>query len=193
MCPECGCIDLEVKGIGLVDAENMSMATASCPNCQWNGSTRDTVGMATTERLWTIERLGETMLRVSTKHAAGPIVQLLEFSGLLPKILDEAPPPEKNDGKVWSDKDLKTHNELAQQMRDVVMQSIFESMLRSSFETAANANRVYAKAMGVQPHVLATEFVEDMPADNVFGGNVRPINKGRTKTRPKKKRQKASR
>jgi hypothetical protein len=60
-------------------------ALATCPNCDWTGKATDTVGVASSEDFWDIERVGEVLLRVISKHGAGPICQVFEFVGILEK------------------------------------------------------------------------------------------------------------
>ncbi len=153
-CPDCGSIDLAIRGEGIKDSEGKSLARATCPNCAWDGNLSDTIGFATTETVWTVERIAEVLLRVSTKHAAGPIIQVLEFSGLIPKHMDEAPPPEQNQGRNWSDEKLKQHNELAQIIRDRVARRVFESFVTAAFEEAAETNKMYCIEMDMPLHEL---------------------------------------
>ena len=165
-CPDCGSIDLEISGEGLRDVDDKSLARAECPNCAWAGALKDTVGFATTENVFTAERLGEVMLRVSAKHAAGPLVQVLEWAGLLPPVLEAAPPAEATQGgEPWTVEDLERHNELAQQMRNEVMRATFEAFITASFEKAAEMHRIYAVETNTPLHPI----VRDEGESETFG------------------------
>jgi DNA-directed RNA polymerase subunit RPC12/RpoP len=153
-CPDCGSIDLAVVGLGIAEASQKAV----CPNCSWEGMVKDTIGFATTEQVWDIERVADVMLRVSNVHAAGPLVQCLEFVGILPKKLDKAP---EGKSETW----LAAHNSMVQQMRDFVMQETFTGMLTNCFEAAAMANKKYAAELGITAHPALHE------SDTVFGGD----------------------
>lgn len=100
-CPDCGSIDVEVSVLS---------KEARCPNCEWKGSASSTVGVATSENFWTIERIGEVLLRVISKHGAGPMCQVFEFVGILDK--DDQP------------------------ARDVIMQAASAAAITAAFEAA---------------------------------------------------------
>jgi hypothetical protein len=183
-CPECGSLDVETHGEGIKRPDGTSAATATCPVCGWSGALKDTVGFATTERVFDTERLAEVMFRTITKHAAGPLVQLFELTGILPPIMDEVPPPEQTGGQQWTDEMLKKHNELAQKMRDAVMRATFESALTSAFATAEQVNRQYATEMNTPLHAA---FREEEPSEEVFGGDVVSLSSVRKKKKKRKK------
>ncbi len=187
-CPDCGSIDLSIRGEGLKAPDGGSLAKAECPNCAWAGGLSDTVGFATTENVWTVERVGEVLLRVSAKHAAGPMVQVLEFTGLIPKTLEKAPPAEENQGRNWSEEELNNHNELAQIIRDRVMRRTFEAFIVAAFEEAAHCNKLYAIEMDMPQHELLRDEALDShdigtlrEAPRVFGGDVVDLEDARKK------------
>lgn len=120
-CPECGYIDL-VRKTSIVDD------ACNCPNCGWKGRVSDTVGFATTEQIWDIERVGSVLLRVLMINAAGPLIQCLEFVGLLPRI---------EDGDF--------SKEEAQTMRDNVMKKVCEVTIKTVFEESIRQRKKYAK------------------------------------------------
>jgi hypothetical protein len=75
---------------------------------------------ARSENLWTSERVGNALLLVASKHAAGPMISTLELIGLVPPIRGEA-----------------TEQESARSIREQVMRGILEAVVTSAFETAA--------------------------------------------------------
>lgn len=81
-CPECGSIDMVVESTNiLTQGENK----AQCPNCGWEGPTRETVAAFFKDKdvVWSIERIGAVLLGVVTEYAAGPMVQVFEFAGMV--------------------------------------------------------------------------------------------------------------
>jgi len=100
-CPDCGSIDVETTTI---------TAEAACPNCDWRGGSAETVGVASSEDFWDIERVGHVLLRVISKWGAGPMCQVFEFIGILEKGDDEA--------------------------RDVIMQAASAACIQAAFEAA---------------------------------------------------------
>jgi len=159
-CPDCGSIDLNIN-IGITK-------TASCPNCSWEGPLSQTVGAVTSEQFWDSERVGEVLLRVLATKAAGPVVQVLEFIGLLPRkkvAVAELTETEAEDLQRW--------NAAAQQARDAVMRSLMAAALSAAFEEAEKQHRAFAIATDTPVH--------DVIADKVFGGNVTPIGRKKKK------------
>lgn len=137
-CPDCGFIDLMIEGEVIRKAE--------CPNCGWMGPLQSTIGVATTEQLWGIERVGNVLLRTIAIHAAGPLVQALEFIGLLPKKRSTTTIAEATENAQW--------NQQAQMSRDAVMQKITEAAVTAAFEEAERQNYRFAKATGAEIHPL---------------------------------------
>jgi hypothetical protein len=142
VCPDCGSIDLELEQQSLHGPTGAPLGRATCPNCAWTGALRDTHGFATTEALWTVERVADLLLRVCAVHAAGPIVQSLEFVGLIPKKLEVAPEMQQPN---WSAEDLREHNKTAQTIRDRVMRRTFEAMISAAFEEASECHQAYGR------------------------------------------------
>jgi hypothetical protein len=105
-CPDCGSIDVEVAGEVVIDP----LKGAICPNCDWKGTVNETVGVASSEDFWTIERVGSVLLRVISKWGAGPMCQVFEYVGIL----------EKDD----------------QAARDVIMQAASAACIQAAFEAA---------------------------------------------------------
>jgi predicted RNA-binding Zn-ribbon protein involved in translation (DUF1610 family) len=160
-CPDCGGIDISVqrKHILISEAEDTG-ATASCPNCGWAGPLSKTVGAATTEQFWDINRVGDVLLRVVSKHAAGPFIQVMEFVGLLPKRLDLDAPHE------LSYAERVKHNELVDQMRSEIVKAMLAASISSGFEVAERMHRIYAVKYN-KP--LASFVKEDHQNERVFG------------------------
>jgi hypothetical protein len=86
-CPDCGSIDVEVRPEIIMQGGGPG---ARCPNCEWNGKASETVGVASSEGFWDIQRVGEVLLRVIAAHGAGPMCQVFEFVGLIEKDDQEA-------------------------------------------------------------------------------------------------------
>lgn len=139
-CPDCGCLDLEIAGKGIYDKDGGSLAKATCPICAWSGSLKDTVGIATSEALYDIETLAVSALRVVSKHAAGPLIQLFTWYGLIPPMLP------KNTKLVPKDK-VKEYNEVIQRIRDHVMRATFEAAITSAFNSASDMHQKYKKVI----------------------------------------------
>ena len=123
-CPDCGFIDLEVSGDNIFDTEGRSLGTARCPNCTWEGALSATVGVVSSEQFWDSDRVGDVLLRVFAVRAAGPVIQVLEFVGLLPRI-DEA-----------QYQTVKGYRQRAQEARDNVMRRVMTAALTEAFTAA---------------------------------------------------------
>lgn len=169
-CPECGAIDLNIHGEGLVDSEGLSTATASCPNCSWSGQLKDTVGAATTERFFDIEKVGEILMRVLSTRAAGPLVQVLEYLGLIPRMAEY--------------EDVKGAEAAVQYARDYAMREIMTSALESAFNASMVAQEVFKDWLYTNHPELAVEK---------YGPKSKSFPADREKRKVKTKQQKASR
>ena len=124
-CPECGAIDLTVEGRGVLDGEGTSVGTATCPNCSWHGPLSATTGMVSSESFFDINKVGDILLRVISTNAAGPLVQVLEYLGLIPRDADFVG-VEGAEAKI-------------QDARDHVMQRILADALDAAFTGAQEA------------------------------------------------------
>ena len=142
-CPDCGAIDLVTQGEGVLDKEGRSTATATCPNCSWSGPLSDSLGAATTERFFNIDKVGEILLRVITKNAAGPLVQVLEYLGLLPRFVEY--------------EGVKGAEEMIQQARDYTMRRILSSALETSMEASLEAQEQFRSWLEDHHPELAVE------------------------------------
>lgn len=178
LCPDCGFNELLVRNQGLKGPDGESIATASCPNCGWDGPLRRTVGVLTTERLWTSKAIGDLMLRIVTRHAAGPMVQAYEFIGLLPRT-QEIP----EDGSDEEIKAARDHNDLAQACRNHVMRAVFASAIEAGFEAAEEAHRFYATQTNTPLHPVIRDDGKPS-AERTFGGDVVSIDEARKKAEP---------
>lgn len=165
VCPDCGSIDMKVAGRGILKADGTSTSTAVCPNCGWSGPLSETHGFVTTEDMFTTERLAGVMLRVVTKHAAGPLVQVLEFAGIIPKMMHKA---QVHEGVVWTQDMVDDHDLIAQETRDTVMRKIFEATLTTSFMAAAEQ---YGKNKDALAAIVKRG---ELAKPSVFGGDVGP-------------------
>lgn len=120
ICRQCGCPDLVAEKTNLVvEAKNRH---AACPNCKWEGPLSEAAGIYTKNKVYDTKAVVNLLLFVTTKHAAGPIAQALEFIGLL----------EKDD----------------QEGRDIVMRSALEGLIRESFVAAAE----HSAKKGMEKH-----------------------------------------
>ncbi len=130
ICKHCGCPDLEMpKTTIVVDAKDREV---SCPNCQWKGPLSETAGIYTSEKVYDTKAVLNLLLFVTTKHAAGPIAQALEFIGMI----------EKDD----------------QEGRDVIMRAALEGLIRESFVAAAVHSE--EKKLGKKPAPPTTDVVD---------------------------------
>jgi hypothetical protein len=122
-CPDCGSLDLDVSTV---------VGAASCPLCGWEGRVNETTGLLTTETVYDIERVGEIAIRILAKHAAGPLIQLWEHFGLLPK-------PKEIDRTVTGKRRQRylAHNGIVQEVRDEVLRATLAGALEEAFKAAA--------------------------------------------------------
>lgn len=181
-CPDCGNIDLVINKAVLAG----QTSSANCPICSWSGPLNKTIGAVTTEQFWDADRIGDVLLRVMATRGAGPIVQALEFIGLLPRKREKPAHPGgrmpeevleyERDLAVWNDPTTPEWNRLAQAARDAVMQRIMEAAIVAAFEEAERQNRLFAIATGTDIHPALKEEEE-------FGGDskVTSIKKARGK------------
>lgn len=166
-CPDCGSIDLIVANAELRDHEGKTLGRAECPNCSWKGRLVDTVGALTTEQFWDSDRVGEVLLRVLATRGAGPLVQALEFIGLLPRkrekpyLTKDATPEEmakyESDLALYNDPSTYKWNKAAQEARDHVMRRFMEASLTALFEEAEKQNRLFAIATETDIHPMLKE------------------------------------
>jgi hypothetical protein len=198
-CPDCGSIDLRVTNSGLTGPDGESLARGSCPNCSWEGPLSKTIGAVTQEQFWDSDRVGDVLLRVMAKNAAGPLVQVLEFIGLLPRMrfkprdLPEGTITQsmfddyhalKKEWEIYNQHTEEEHakwNAAVQVTRNNVMRRIMADALSGAFEEAERQNRIFAVAMGTQIHPML-----EQESAREFGGNVTNIKKARAKKKRKK-------
>lgn len=170
-CPDCGSIDLEITEKSVIISPDAKEGHAKCPNCGWEGSLKDTVGAVTSEQFWDFKRVGDVLMRVIARHAAGPFVQVMEFVGLLPKKYATA--PVNPDGSSWSAKDLQEHNELVDLARERILRAMLAACITAGFEEAERVHRVWATRMNRPLHQLfqSAEPEQAPKKDREFGGS----------------------
>jgi hypothetical protein len=186
-CPDCGNIDLVITKAVLAG----QTSSASCPSCAWSGPLNKTIGAVTTEQFWDADRIGDVLLRVMATRAAGPLVQALEFIGLLPRKRER---PERlptnytqEEMEAWEkarnlfeEPSTPEWNRLAQASRDAVMQRIMEAAITAAFEETERQNRLFAIATNTDIHPVLKAGDEEFGGDQ---GNVTNIKKARKKRR----------
>lgn len=122
-CPECQSIEVVVQIPRIIDPKNKDGAkTAECKFCGWKGKAAELIGAITpkNQQFWNAEKIGNLLIGVTLKHAAGPILQAMAFVGLLPKI----------QGSL-------EERESAQQLREEVTKEVLASAVTTAYETAA--------------------------------------------------------
>lgn len=181
-CPDCGSIDLVIEDKLLVHVHPESEDThrAKCPNCGWEGPLGKTVGAVTTDQFWDIERVGEVLLRVVSKHAAGPFVQVMEFVGLLPRkmtLVDFAKSvgavPPDHVGDVADDSVIsswRAHCDMVDKMREGVVKAMLAASITAGFEEAERVHRIHAVKMNAPLHPMLREESK-AKKEREFGGN----------------------
>jgi hypothetical protein len=175
-----------ISNQGLRGPDGESMAWAECPNCSWKGPLSKTIGAVTSEQFWDAKRVGEAMIRVMAVHGAGPLVQALEFIGLLPRkrlqpektndFVPELKEQYERELALFKDPSTPKWNIEAQKSRDAVMQRIMEAAITAGFEEAERQNRRFAMEMGTDIHSMLKEEPE-----KEIGGTVTSIKKARKK------------
>ena len=153
-CPDCGSIDIILAGVDLVGPSGGSAGAATCPNCDWTGPISQAIGALSSERFWDVERVGSLLLRVVQKHAAGPMVQALEFVGLLPKPKTSDDADFRGLDSAEVSRKLELHNAIVQECRDLVMRDVFAAAITAGFAAAEHANRYYAAATATPIHPM---------------------------------------
>lgn len=190
-CPDCGSIDLIITNEELRDAEGKSLARVECPNCGFRGPISATIGAVTQQQFWDAERVGEVMMRTLAIHGAGPLVQCLEFIGLLPRKRAkmefrgpkdyEPGSPQMQAKALYDDPSTPKWNEAAQRARDAVMRRIMEAAITAGFEEAERANRIFAIETETDTHPI---FKEDDVREFGGDGGVTNIKKARKRRKP---------
>lgn len=188
-CPDCGSIDLQItRQFILVPKEEDTGATAKCPNCGWEGPLSKTVGAVTSEKFWDIEGVGEVLLRVVSKHAAGPFIQVMEFVGLLPRkktpqefavelgIIKEGDLGNDLLGDEGFSTRFHAYNTMVDQMREQVVRAMLAASITAGFEEAEKVHRAFSARTGKQLHPLLQE-------ERQHSGNVMPLRGRRKKGR----------
>lgn len=170
-CPDCGNIEIQVhRKFVLLSEEEDTGATATCPNCGWEGPLSKAVGAVSSEQFWDFQRVAEVLMRVVSKSAAGPFIQVMEFVGLLPKrmgIVEYAKEVECRSSDPANDSALidqfKEYNRLVEQAQDSVVRAMLEGALTSGFAEAEKWHRAHASATDTPVNPI-------LDADREFGG-----------------------
>lgn len=117
-CPQCQSMELEIKRSMLVGGRS----SASCKLCEWAGVPEELLATITpaSGEFWTGDKVANALLSAAAKYAAGPMVQVLELIGLVPKV----------EGSV-------EEQESAQAVREEIVKAILEAVVTAAFETAA--------------------------------------------------------
>jgi hypothetical protein len=148
-CPKCQSLEIEetTKGIIIGSSPNR----ARCLLCKWEGTTNELIGALapTNEFFWTPEKVANALLIGASKYAAGPLVQLLEFIGLVPKI-----------------EGGKEEKQSARDIREAVVKAVLEAVVTASFETAAalsppHNQRFHPELVGAIDHATGAEVSHD--------------------------------
>lgn len=164
MCPECGCPDVELSGQGLVDAEGISVSTAKCPVCGWEGKAKDTVGVATTEKLWTTERIAEHLLHTMAEKVMPILLEDMFHLGLLPRArkLPDNPTPEQV-------VEVQLHNRQVAQSSVTILHKMMPDLLTAMFVAAAEEAENFRDDPQVGPTLAGLEA--ELRSDAEFGGD----------------------
>lgn len=122
-CPHCQGMELELEQSPIVSVNNPALGgRATCKLCGWQGLPDEVIGALSEEndQFWTGERIANALLLAASKHAAGPMVQVLELIGLVPRI--QGSPEEQRS---------------AEAVRAEVMRAVLEAVVTSAFEASA--------------------------------------------------------
>jgi hypothetical protein len=141
VCPECGCLEMDIDEKKIVTVDGPSSSRAKCPACSWEGPLAAAPMMADSDAIWDTQRAWQLILVVATKHAAGPMIQALEFLGYVPKLLNG---PTKEVPPNMVDK----HNKVAAQIREDVSRAMFEGMVASTIEASIDGWKKWKDTMG---------------------------------------------
>lgn len=122
-CPRCQGMELDIEMEGIIRVEG-GVATnhARCKLCGWEGMHHELIGALSeaNELFWTGERIANALIMAATKHAAGPMLQVLELIGLIPRVQGSA-----------------EEQKSAEAIREQVIRAVLEGIVTGAFETAA--------------------------------------------------------
>lgn len=123
-CPKCQNIDVEITQPRIIDVTKKNGgATFHCPLCGASGGADELIGALSPEnkKFWNTERIGQVMLRAGTKVAAGPLLQVLELIGLIPRVEVGTPEQQADALKV----------------REAVAKDVIASFVEAAFTASA--------------------------------------------------------
>lgn len=117
-CPKCQSPELLVERSPIIGGQN----DARCELCGWHGPPEDLLATITPENasFWTGEKVGQALLVAAAKFGAGPMIQVLELIGLVPKI-------------TGSEEEQAS----AQFIRELVIKDVLAGVATAAFESAA--------------------------------------------------------
>lgn len=116
-CPVCQSLEITLIN-SLMSAEQK----ASCKLCGWEGERTKLLATIGVERqnFWTGERVANVLLNVAAKHGAGPMIQALEYIGLVPPIRG-------------AEQEIAS----AQHIRSEITKAVLEAVVTAAFERCA--------------------------------------------------------
>lgn len=149
-CPDCGTLDFISEGSSLVlDASGDTTGTLTCVNCSWTGRAADTIILATTERVFGVEEISGILVRIVAKHAAGPLIQALEFTGV-------SPSPSTTSLSGWA--------ELVEDVRSEVLRDTISAALEAAFMAGSKGHHTAAEMLWARhPQQAAQLYPNNKP------------------------------
>lgn len=147
-CPQCLAPEVEVHQSPVIGGEEFVV----CGLCGFRGAIADVMAIVSgrDETYWTVERVGNALLYGATRHAAGPMVQLLELIGLVPRI-----------------EGTSEQQASARLVREGVMKAVLEAVVSSAFETAAQLTPAhYTRFEDAMPESTPRIFRYAEPTDD---------------------------
>ncbi len=125
-CPKCQANEVEVAFPTILDpTKTNDGATYRCQLCGASGAAEELIGALApeNEEFWTGERISNALIVAIAKHGVGPISQVLQMIGLIPRL-----PHEDNREEFAS----------AQAIRDHVLREVVQSAVTAAFTAAAD-------------------------------------------------------
>ena len=122
-CPDCQGNELQFDTRRVVSGN--APPPAACQLCGWKGNTHEllvAVGPATAH-MWTGDKVANVLLYAATRFSAGPMLQVLELLGLIPKLPDGEAADEERQS--------------AERVRGEVLKAVLEATVTAAFEKAA--------------------------------------------------------
>jgi hypothetical protein len=119
-CPQCQGLELEVHRPRIVGVGDSGYA--HCKLCGWKGKPDELLAALSpgNAEFWTSERIANVLLNAAAKHAAGPMVQVLELIGIVPRIQGDI-----------------EEQQSAQGVREGVVKAVLEAVVTAAFRASA--------------------------------------------------------